>query len=86
MAVKDKNIECTCAQCGEEVLDDEIETSDLYQLIGYKLYSRLQIALTICAMMVCLAIVAGATFLTYKMDNQYFVLLYLIPIVIYVFS
>lgn len=84
MAVKNKDLDYTSVECEEE--SDEISIEDAYQLLGYKAYSRLQIALTVCAMMVCLAIVAGATFLTYKMDNQYFVFLYLIPVIIYVFS
>lgn len=85
MAVKNKDLDYTPVECEEEE-SDEISIEDAYQLLGYKAYSRLQIALTVCAMMVCLAIVAGATFLTYKMGNQYFVLLYLIPVIIYVFS
>ena len=85
MAVKNKDIEYT-PECEDEEETDEIDIENAFQLLGYKAYSRLQIALTVCAMMVCLAVVAGATFLTYKIGNQYFVFLYLIPVIIYVFS
>ena len=64
----------------EVVLKDELEA---YQ---YAIYSRIQIALTVCSMLLCLGMTAGITFLTYKTNNPLYVFLYLIPALVYVFG
>ena len=83
MAVKNKDLEYLHTTDDDELDDDEIEVSDAYELLGYKMYSRLQVCLAICSMIVCVAMIAGITFLSYKMNNHYFVWLYLIPMIIY---